>query len=176
MKKYNLLQQKHSYPRVSSLTFPIYSAIAIAKRFALLLQSSGGEFQRCGTNSQTDTLAKVFTGKDRSCVRFQWVRTEMIALPPYRWSFLQQINSFIQLTNIIWVGNTCKALGETLWGSKLNQKSCAQEHTLKFSYKVGKCKPKEGKIWSHRYFHLVVVSKIKCKLRTKNHAAIEGVW
>lgn len=45
MKKYNQLQQKHSYPRVSSLTFPIYSAIAIARRFALLLQSLGENFR-----------------------------------------------------------------------------------------------------------------------------------
>ena len=51
MEKYNLLKLKHNCIGISSLNFPIYSAIAIAQRLALLHQAPGGEFQRCSPNT-----------------------------------------------------------------------------------------------------------------------------
>ena len=48
--KDNLLRSKHNIC-VSSLNFPIYSAIVIAQRLAFLHQASGGEFQRCSPNT-----------------------------------------------------------------------------------------------------------------------------
>lgn len=116
---------------------------------------------------------------DRSCVDFQWVRTEMVALPPCRLSFPQQINCSIYLTNIHWLGNKYKALRETLRGSKSNQQSWAQGPILSLLQSRQMvsvlCKPREGKIGLYRYFHLVIVSKMWCNLRTKSHMTIEWV-
>ena len=69
MKKYNMLQWKHSYPRFFSLNFPIYNAIAIARRL-LLLQSTGDSFRDMALTDRLMYWLKCF-GKDRSCVRFQ---------------------------------------------------------------------------------------------------------
>lgn len=51
MEKYNLLKSKYNHTGISSLNFPIYSAIAIAQRLALLHQASGEGFQRCNPNT-----------------------------------------------------------------------------------------------------------------------------
>lgn len=135
MKKYNLLKQKHNYPR-ASLNFPIWSVIAAARSLALPCQSSAGELQRTQTN---DMLVELCTGNDRSHARFQWVSTEMVSLLPYKLSLLSKwIVASIWKMATEWV--TCAQHREKHTDSELSQKSWAEVHKLKVSYTGSKWK------------------------------------